>query len=242
MKSPPIPRLKLPPPPQPLLYLITNRLAQPLPRARAEAQAERAESEERERILIDRQLRIIETAAASGCQLIQIRERDLSARALIDLSLAAIDRARPHGARVLINDRLDVALAVNADGVHLRTSSIPAREARAIAMECGRDDLLIGASVHSLSEAEEAAQAADFLVCGPVYETPSKLPFGAPIGLRMLGEIARAVRVPVLAIGGIGMENYRQALASGACGVAAIGLFADPVAAGERVRRILAEQ
>ncbi|MBO0862523.1 MAG: thiamine phosphate synthase [Chloracidobacterium sp.] len=211
-----------------LLYLITDRMAflrsseityADLPRLQLEAIAE---------------------AARAGCQLIQIRERDMSARALGAFTRAAIDRARPQGARVLLNDRLDVAMAVGADGVHLRVSSIPVREVRAAATQRGLDDFLIGVSTHSIVEARLAEEGgADFIVCGPVYETPSKRSFGPPLGLELFAEICGAMKIPTLALGGVNLSNYREPLRRGAAGVAAISLFADLNNIEQNIRSIL---
>lgn len=174
------------------------------------------------------QLTAIHLAAQAGCQLIQIREKDLSPRALSAFTRQAIAVARPHGARVLVNDRLDVALAAGADGVHLRVSSLPAAAVRAVVMSKGLDDFLIGVSTHSMAEAKVAAAGgADFIVCGPVYDTPSKQAYGAPLGLEHLAEICQAVRIPVLALGGISAENFHEPLQRGAAGIAAISLFSN---------------
>jgi thiamine-phosphate pyrophosphorylase len=140
---------------------------------------------------------------------------------------------------VLVNDRLDVAMAAGADGVHLRASSIPAREIRAVAAKKGLDDFLIGVSTHSVAEAKSAEDGgADFIVCGPVYDTPSKRAFGPPLGLEVFAEILDAVETPVLAVGGINLSNYREPLRRGAAGVAAIGLFADVENLEQTVRSI----
>jgi thiamine-phosphate pyrophosphorylase len=210
------------------LYLITDRLAflrsaeithDDLPRLQLEA---------------------IAKAAQAGCQLIQIREKDMSAKALVAFTRAALERARPQGARVLVNDRLDVAMAAGADGVHLRASSIPAREVRAAAAQRGLDDFLIGVSTHSIAEAGLAEEGgADFIVCGPVYDTPSKKSFGPPLGLERFAEICGAVKIPTLALGGINLSNYREPLRRGAGGVAAIGLFADLDNIEQNIRSIL---
>lgn len=218
---------------RPLLYLITDRRALRL------RPANRKRPDNRPRDWTP-QLEAIAAAAAAGCPLIQIRERDLPAYSLAAFTRSAIDLARPHGALILVNDRLDVALSVGADGVHLRVSSIPPLEARQIADDCGRRDFLIGASTHSPGEAQQAALAADFIVCGPVYDTPSKRDFGPPLGLDRFAEIARSIPIPVLALGGMTMDNFHATLDAGASGIAGIGLFADPLAVGERVRKMLA--
>lgn len=144
---------------------------------------------------------------------------------LTTFTRAAIAAARPWGARVLVNDRLDVALAAGADGVHLRVNSLPATDVR---RAISRSDFLVAVSTHSLAQAQAAEKAgADFIVCGPVYDTPSKREFGAPLGLARFAEICRAVSIPVLALGGISLQNVREPLAHGAAGVAAISLFTD---------------
>jgi thiamine-phosphate pyrophosphorylase len=214
-----------------LLYLITNRLAF--------LRSSEIHYDDLPRL----QLEVIGKAARAGCQLIQIREKDMSAKELAAFTRVAVACARPHGARVLVNDRLDVAMAAGADGVHLRASSIPAREVRAAAAKAGLEDFLIGVSTHSVAEAKSAEEgSADFIVCGPVYDTPSKRAFGPPLGLDVFAEILGAVETPVLAIGGIDISNYREPLLRGAAGVAAIGLFADVENLEQTVRSITAYQ
>jgi len=214
-----------------LLYLITNRLAF--------LRSAEIHYDDLPRL----QLEVIGKAARAGCQLIQIREKDMSAKELTAFTRAAIECARPHGARVLVNDRLDVAMAAGADGVHLRASSIPAREVRAVAAKTGLDDFLIGVSTHSVAEAKLAEDGgADFIVCGPVYDTPSKRAFGPPLGLDVFAEILDAVETPVLAVGGINLSNYREPLRRGAAGVAAIGLFADVENLEQTIRSITTYQ
>jgi len=172
------------------------------------------------------QLTAIRLAAQAGCQFIQIREKDLSARQLTDFVRAALQLTRPYGAKVLVNDRLDVAWAAGADGVHLRVNSLPTALVREQVARQGRLDFLIGVSTHSLTEARMAAQSgANFIVCGPVYDTPSKREFGAPLGLVRFAEICRAASIPVFALGGISLANFREPLACGAAGIAGIGLF-----------------
>ncbi len=175
------------------------------------------------------QIEAIRLAAAAGCQLIQIRERDLSARALTEFTREAIAVARPHGAKVFINDRLDVAIAAKADGVHLRVTSLAVADIYEVTKSNKLGNFLIGASTHSLAEATGAqACGADFIVYGPVYDTPSKRDYGAPLGLEKLAEVCRAVELPVLALGGITLKNFQEPLQNGAAGIAAIGLFTDP--------------
>jgi thiamine-phosphate pyrophosphorylase len=140
----------------------------------------------------------------------------------------AVAATHETGTRVLVNDRLDVALAANAAGVHLGENSLPLEAVSGWRRASGRLDFLIGVSCHSLEAARAAERgAADYIFFGPVFETPSKAAFGAPQGIESLREICTAVQIPVLAIGGINLENARACLAAGAAGVAAIRLFQD---------------
>ncbi len=141
---------------------------------------------------------------------------------------------------MLVNDRLDVALATGADGVHLRVSSLPVHEVRATVSVKGLNNFLIGVSTHSIEEARTAeAGGADFIVAGPVYDTPSKRPYGAPLGVERFAQICQAVKLPVLALGGITLANYQEPLRHGAAGIAAIGLFTDLPNIGRNVATIL---
>jgi len=175
----------------------------------------------------------IATAAAAGVDWLQIREKDLSARACGLLTRKALQLAArsPAGhsrpTRVLVNDRLDVALSEHAGGVHLGETSLPLPEAkRLVQARAQRQDFLIGISCHSLEAARSAGSGgADYLFFGPIFPTPSKAEFGAPHGLERLGEVCRAVSIPVLAIGGITLANASACLAAGASGIAAIRLF-----------------
>jgi thiamine-phosphate pyrophosphorylase len=175
----------------------------------------------------------IATAAAAGVDWLQIREKDLSARACGLLTRKALQLAARSPAsnnrptHVLVNDRLDVALSEHAGGVHLGETSLPLPEAkRLVKAQAQRLDFLIGISCHSLEAARSAASGgADYLFFGPIFPTPSKAAFGAPHGLERLGEVCRAVAIPVLAIGGITLANASACLAAGASGIAAIRLF-----------------
>jgi len=165
---------------------------------------------------------LIQGAAEAGVDLIQIREKDLSARALSELVERAVEAVTASATHVLVNDRFDVALACGAHGVHLTTHSLPPAVVR---REVG-NRLLIGASAHSLEEVKRAEEGqADFVVCGPVFETPSKRPYGPPLGLDSFAHIVKQVSIPVLGIGGIDLTNFRRVLGAGASGIAAIRLF-----------------
>ena len=185
---------------------------------------------------LDATVELVRRAAAAGVDLIQVRERDLPARELLSLTERIVAASKSAGARVLVNDRADVAVASGA-GVHLTTRSMGAAAVR----RTFGDQLLIGVSTHSLNEAREAeAGGADFIVFGPVFDTASKRPYGEPVGLRALAEVAGRIGIPVLAIGGMTMENYRSALDAGAGGIAAISLFLEADDMEETVRRLKA--
>lgn len=215
---------------RPSIYLITNRRAF---RPKSETAAERAAESEGWQA----QLAALQLAAQAGCQFIQIREKDVAPRELCAYVRTAISLVRPHSTKVLVNDRLDIALASGADGVHLRVNSLPVAEVR----RCVEAEFLIAASTHSLAEAQAAERAgADFIVCGPVYETPSKHAYGAPLGLAAFAEVCRTVNLPVFALGGLKLDNFRATLANEAAGIAAIGLFTQPDKIVDTVHTLLA--
>jgi thiamine-phosphate pyrophosphorylase len=170
----------------------------------------------------------IRLAAAAGAGWIQIREKDLHARSLVELARFAVAEMREAGASVLVNDRLDVALAANAAGVHLGENSLPLNVVTEWRRSAGRSDFLVGVSCHSLESARAAGRGgADYIFFGPVFATPSKAAFGAPQGIERLREVCASVEIPVLAIGGVNLENARACITAGAAGVAAIRLFQD---------------
>lgn len=154
--------------------------------------------------------------------MVQIRERDLSARDLLSVIDAVAAAETASNTIMLINDRADVAACAGA-GVHLTTRSLGADVVR----RAFGPSMPIGVSTHSLAEAQEAEQkGADFVVFGPVFETESKKVYGPPVGTAALGEVAARVSIPVLALGGINLSNYRETLDCGAAGIAGISLFA----------------
>jgi len=177
----------------------------------------------------------IQEVAAAGVDWIQIRERDLSGKECAALTSAAIERAvrpltrRRGTTRILVNDRLDVALSQAAGGVHLGENGLPVEEARKLADSRIRaKDFLIGVSCHSREAAKAAAKGgAHYIFFGPIFATPSKAAYGAPQGLARLAEVCRAVPLPVVAIGGITLEYAALCLSAGASGIAAIRLFQD---------------
>lgn len=156
----------------------------------------------------------------SGTVAVQLREKDLDAASLRALALDVLAVTRPAGAPLLINDRLDVALAVQADGVHLAGHSLPAAEARALL----GPDRYLAASTHNLTEATAAMTGGcDFATFGPVFQTPSKARYGAPVGLDKLREACAALApFPLVALGGVSSDNGAQCRAAGAAGLSVI--------------------
>ncbi len=156
--------------------------------------------------------------------MVQIREKHLSARALHALALAISSAKLPKGTLLLINERIDIALSAGLHGVHLPENAMPPDAIRAVSSE-----MLIGCSVHSPLSARRAEKAdADYLLFGPVYDTPSKRPFGNPQGLEKLAELCAATALPVFAVGGITPQNAGPCVEAGAYGIAAISLFMNP--------------
>jgi thiamine-phosphate pyrophosphorylase len=181
---------------------------------------------------------VVGQCLAAGLPAVQVREKDLGAGDLAALCRRLRGPTREHGALLIVNDRADVALAVGADGVQRTHASLPVADLRAIADKRFR----IGASVHGLEEAGAAeADGADWIVFGPVYDTPSKRPFGPPQGLAALGRVAAAVRVPVIAIGGITPERVRAVREAGARGVAVITALLRAGSPADATRRFLDE-
>jgi thiamine-phosphate pyrophosphorylase len=164
----------------------------------------------------------VRAAAQAGVDVCQIRERDLEAGALAALVGEALAAVRGTATRIVVNDRLDVALACGADGVHLRSDSIAPHQARSIAPA----GFLIGRSVHSVEEARRDAPGVDYLIAGTAFPTPSKPDQSEWLGAEGLRAVAEAVAVPVWAIGGVTLGTVGAVQASGAAGIAAIGLFA----------------
>jgi thiamine-phosphate pyrophosphorylase len=196
-------------------------------------------------------VRVMRRAVAAGVDWIQIREKDLSARALTALARDAVGAAHGSATRILINGRLDVAVAARAAGAHFGGDSLPVAEVTAWCAEnvpgfvtAGSatpplsSPFLLGSSCHSLAEAQAAERdGAHYIIFGPVFSPPSKVQFGAPQGLARLEEVCRAVRIPVLAIGGITLGNAQECLRAGAAGIAAIRLFQD----SEDLQKVVSE-
>ena len=173
-----------------------------------------------------RLLALVRAAARAGVDLVQLREKQLRPRVLYELAARSARIVRGTGTRLVVNDRADIARAAGACGVHLAARSLDAATVRRVF----GPDFLIGVSTHPVDEAREARDGgANFVVFGPVFDTPSKRAYGPPVGLERLGGTARALApLPVLALGGVTRDNFAQALAAGARGVAAIRLFGDP--------------
>jgi thiamine-phosphate pyrophosphorylase len=170
----------------------------------------------------------IRAAIAAGVDWVQIREKNLSGRELLELAREAVASSRGL-TRVIVNDRVDVAIAAGAAGVHLGRESLAAREVvRWCRAGNAAADFWVGVSCHSLEDAREAETAgAAYIFFGPVFDTPSKRGMGEPQGVARLGEICRSVAIPVLAIGGVSKENAAECVGAGAAGIAAIRMFQD---------------
>ncbi len=195
--------LPLPLAPDPLLCWVTDRLSLPTPS-------------------IDFLLALL-SPLASQLDWIHLREKDLSARQLASLTRRSLQLSRGR-ARIFVNDRLDVAIASGAAGVHLGSSSLPVAEVVRWRSSHASPQFLIGASCHSLADARAAQQdGADYIFFGPIFPTPSKS--GRTQGLPLLAEVCKSLHIPVLAIGGVGLSNASSCIQAGAKGIAAIRLF-----------------
>ncbi len=161
----------------------------------------------------------VRLALSGGVRAIQVREKDLPVRELLSLSRELRVLTREFGAKLFINDHVDIALAVGADGVHLSHHSMPASAVRKII----GSKMMIGVSTHTVEEARAAeADGADFITFGPIYETPSKSKMGKPVGLEPLREVKKSINIPIFALGGIKGRNIGHVLWAGAYGVSMI--------------------
>lgn len=196
----------------PVLYLITNGETTP---------ATTPASKEFSQII-----KLVEAAVRAEFNLIQLREKSLSARVLYELTVQAGSLVRQTKTRLLVNDRSDIAVTGGADGVHLAGTSVDAKTVR----QTFGADFLIGVSTHSEAEALQAREeGANFAVYGPVFPTSSKQRYGPPVGVASLRQLALSVSpLPLLALGGVSLENVRDCFQARAAGVAAIGLFQEP--------------
>jgi thiamine-phosphate pyrophosphorylase len=177
----------------------------------------------------------IAAAIDAGVDWVQVRERELPARALGEIVRAAVRMSSERfvrqpevpRARIIVNDRLDIAVAAGADGVHLGGESLPVSEINKMrGSGVLSEGFLIGASCHWVEGAKSAErEGADYVFFGPIFETPAKIKFGAPQGIDRLAEVASSVSIPVIAIGGVAAENATACMEAGAAGIAAIRLF-----------------
>jgi thiamine-phosphate pyrophosphorylase len=162
---------------------------------------------------------LLQQVFTSAVPIVQLRERDLSARELVRLAREVQVVTASHRSQLLINDRIDVALALEGVGVHLRSNSLPVSVARQL-LGAQR---LVGVSVHTVEEAIQVeSQGADYIILGPIYATPSKQMFGPPLGIHTLERACRLVRIPIIGIGGVTAARAQQMRRAGAFGVAVI--------------------
>jgi thiamine-phosphate pyrophosphorylase len=181
-------------------------------------------------------LEVVQAAIKGGATVIQLREKEAGTREMLRLGRALKDLTRASDLPLIVNDRLDVALALDAEGVHVGQDDMPAEVVRRL---IGPDKIL-GVSAETVAQAREAeAAGADYLGVGDIFGTPSKPDAGAPIGLARFAEIVRSVSIPVVGIGGVTLENAAAVIEAGAAGVAVISAVmgaADPEAAARRLR------
>jgi thiamine-phosphate pyrophosphorylase len=178
-------------------------------------------------------LEVARAGLAGGAKAVQLRAKDATTRELMDLGRAILAACRQAGAAFLVNDRLDVALALGADGVHLGPDDMPVADARRVA-DAVQPGLVIGASAGTVEEALAAERAgADYLGVGSIFGTDTKPDAGAPVGVARIREIRAATRLPIIAIGGVTAENVAQVIEAGAAGAAVISAIsrADDMAA-----------
>lgn len=162
----------------------------------------------------------LQESVDAGVPAIQLRERDLPTRELLSLAGQIRALTNVHGVPLIINDRADMAVALDLDGIHLRASSLPVQAVRRIVGQ----HRLIGVSAHSVEDVRRASDdGADYVILGPIFETPSKREFGAPLGLAVLADACRHSSVPLFAIGGITCERIASVRDAGSFGVAMIG-------------------
>lgn len=177
----------------------------------------------------------LQAVAEAGVDLIQLREKDLACRDMLAMVKSAVEVSRRTNTRIVVNDRLDMAMAAGAHGVHLGGQSVPPEAVRRHVDK----DFLVGVSCHSREEALKAeAGGADYILLGPIFDTPSKRPYGPPLGLNKLSEVASRIRIPVLALGGITVERVRLCIEAGATGVAGIRLFQEDSSPADRVHKL----
>jgi thiamine-phosphate pyrophosphorylase len=184
-------------------------------------------------------LEIVSAAVHGGATVVQLREKDCSTRDFIEQGLAIKDFLKDHGVPLIINDRVDVAQAVKANGVHLGQTDMPLEMAKGIL----GDTMIIGISAESIQDAIEAEKGgADYLGVSPIYATPTKTDTASPLGLEGLQEIRKAVRLPLVGIGGLSRDNAAAVIRSGADGVAVVSAIVaadDPETAAGDLKKII---
>ncbi len=163
---------------------------------------------------------VLSQAIMAGVPALQLRERDLPTGELLSLAQEIHLLTAPRAVPLILNDRVDLVLALNLDGVHLRANSLPVSVVRRLI----GPNRLIGISTHSVEDVQRANHdGADYIIFGPIFDTPSKRSFGAPLGLDVLADVCRNSMVPIFTIGGITRERVRDVRRAGAHGVAVIG-------------------
>ena len=186
-------------------------------------------------------LEIVSAAVDGGASVIQLREKDCSTRDFIEQALAIKEFLKDRAVPLIINDRVDVAQAVKADGVHLGQTDMPLETAKRIL----GDSMIIGISAESLQDAIDAEKGgADYLGVSPIYATPTKTDTAPPLGLKGLREIRKAVKLPLVGIGGLTRENCGDVIRNGANGVAAVSAIVaadDPEAAARELKHVIKE-
>lgn len=184
-------------------------------------------------------LDIVKAAVRGGVTCVQLREKDCSTMEFIEQALSIKDYLSSRGIPLIINDRLDVAQAVKADGIHLGQTDMPLDMARAIV----EDSMIIGISAESLEDAVEAEKGgADYLGISPIYATPTKTDTAPPLGLEGLRQIRAAVKIPLVGIGGLNRENAAEVICNGADGVAVVSAIVaaeDPEAAAAQLNQLI---
>jgi thiamine-phosphate pyrophosphorylase len=181
-------------------------------------------------------LDVLTVALRAGVPAVQLRERGLPTRDLLALARHVHQLTCTHNNQLLINDRVDIAMTMDGVGVHLRANSLPTVRVRKIL----GDDRLLGISTHSLEEVIQAeSDGADYVVLGPVYETPSKVAFGPPLGLRILEEACQRVRIPIIGIGGVTAARVPEMRRAGVFGIAVVTAVSNASDVARATRELL---
>lgn len=181
---------------------------------------------------------VVEEALRGGVRAVQLRDKGASSKELYETAHELRRLTARYGAKLFINDRTDVALAVDADGVHIGSSSLPLYKVRRLLGE----RRLIGVSCHNQTQAITAQEmGADFITFGPVFHTPSKAEYGEPVGLRKLAHVAELLQIPVFALGGVNQENCAEAVACGVHGIALISAILSAPEPRDAAKKLLAQ-